>query len=71
MDYLCVWPPQSPNLTPPDFFLWGFLKERVYLYNPRSFDELKHNIAQTVASIDLGTLSTVTQNTIKVVDVCL
>ena len=21
------WPPHSPNLTPPDFFLWGYLKE--------------------------------------------
>ncbi|GFT56036.1 uncharacterized protein TNCV_3117211 [Trichonephila clavipes] len=24
------WPPQSPNLSPLDFFLWGFLKSKVY-----------------------------------------
>lgn len=24
------WPPRSPDLTPPDFFLWGTLKPRVF-----------------------------------------
>ena len=24
------WPPRSPNLTPCDFFMWGYLKELVY-----------------------------------------
>ncbi|CAH2017554.1 unnamed protein product [Acanthoscelides obtectus] len=25
-----VWPPRSPDLNPLDFFVWGFLKEKVY-----------------------------------------
>ena len=25
-----AWPPQSPDLTPCDFWLWGMIKERVY-----------------------------------------
>jgi hypothetical protein len=25
-----LWPPRSADLTPPDFFLWGLLKGRVY-----------------------------------------
>ena len=25
-----LWPPRSPDLTPPDYFLWGYLKGRVY-----------------------------------------
>jgi hypothetical protein len=25
------WPPQSPELTPCDFFLWGYVKDRVYV----------------------------------------
>jgi hypothetical protein len=25
-----LWPPHSPDLTPCDFWLWGYLKERVY-----------------------------------------
>ncbi|GBM38431.1 hypothetical protein AVEN_33718-1 [Araneus ventricosus] len=24
------WPPRSPDLTPMDFFLWGYLKQQVY-----------------------------------------
>jgi len=25
-----VWPPRSPDLTPLDFFAWGFIKDVVY-----------------------------------------
>jgi hypothetical protein len=28
------WPPQSPDLNPIDFFLWGHLMENVYLVPP-------------------------------------
>ncbi|KAJ4435807.1 hypothetical protein ANN_18426 [Periplaneta americana] len=28
--YLLAWPPNSPDLTPPDFFVWGFVKDIVY-----------------------------------------
>ena len=27
----CTWPPQSPDLTVCDFFLWGFVKDNVYV----------------------------------------
>ena len=26
-----AWPPRSPDLTPLDFFLWGFVKDRVFV----------------------------------------
>ncbi|GFT47998.1 DUF4817 domain-containing protein [Trichonephila clavipes] len=29
-----LWPPRSPDLTPADFWLWGYLKSRVYLSGP-------------------------------------
>ena len=29
-DALLLWPPRSPDLTPLDFFLWGFVKGKVY-----------------------------------------
>jgi hypothetical protein len=25
------WPPRSPDLTPSDFFLWGYIKDHVYV----------------------------------------
>ena len=46
-----LWTPRSPDLTPPDFSLWEFLKERVYSHNPRSLEDFKHtrNIDQAVS----------------------
>ena len=44
-----LWPPWSPDLMQPDFFLWRFLKERVYSYNPRSLEDLKRNTKQALA----------------------
>ncbi|GFW82586.1 DUF4817 domain-containing protein [Trichonephila clavipes] len=38
------WPPRSPDLTPADFWLWGYLKSRVYLSGPSSLSELKDAI---------------------------
>ncbi|GFX82163.1 uncharacterized protein TNCV_4398221 [Trichonephila clavipes] len=45
------WPPQSPDLTPEDFWLWGYLKSRVYLSGPSSLSELKDAIRREVSSI--------------------
>ena len=28
---LLPWPPQSPDLTPCDFFLWGYIKDHVFV----------------------------------------
>ena len=36
------WPPRSPDLTPCDFFLWGYLKSRVYVSNPTNLLEKQH-----------------------------
>lgn len=48
------WPPRSPDLTPPDFFLWGYLKSKVYINMPRTLDALKTNIRQEIASETLA-----------------
>lgn len=44
------WPPRSPDLTPPDFFLWGYLKHKVYNNNPKNIDQLKENIRGEMAA---------------------
>jgi hypothetical protein len=31
-----LWPPRSPDLSPPDFFLWGHLKDTVYSNHPHT-----------------------------------
>ena len=56
------WPPHSPDLNPPDFFLWGFLKDRVYATKPRSIEELKLNITKEIKEISRDTCKRVIQN---------
>ena len=49
------WPPRSPDLTPSDFFLWGYVKTTVYVPPlPANVNEFKQRI--TIA------LETVTQD---------
>ena len=37
-------PPRSPDLTSPDYFLWGFVKERVMAVAPTTPDDMKERI---------------------------
>jgi hypothetical protein len=45
------WPPYSPDLNPPDYFLWGYLKEKVYASNPQILAVLKENIRREIWNI--------------------
>jgi len=45
------WPPRSPDLSVCDFFLWGYLKNRVYTTRPRTMDELKQRIQDEIRGI--------------------
>ena len=45
---LCMY----PDLTPPNFFLWGYLKDRIYSNPiPRTLDQLKDNIRREIRNI--------------------
>ena len=39
------------HLNPPDFFLWGYLKDRVYAARPKSITELKEAIKEEIRPI--------------------
>jgi hypothetical protein len=56
------WPAKSPDLNACDFFLWGYLKSKVYKKRPRTMGYLKENIRDEVAAISLIMLQRVTQN---------
>jgi hypothetical protein len=43
------WPPRSPDLTPLDFFVWGYLKTVVYSNLPNDFQDSKNKIIITCA----------------------
>ncbi|GFX58807.1 transposable element Tc3 transposase [Trichonephila clavipes] len=45
------WPPRSCGLTPPDYFLWGYVKSLVYVDKPQTLDHLEYNIRRVIADI--------------------
>lgn len=56
------WPPRSPDLSPCDYFLWGYLKSVVYENNPTNLEQLKRNIIQESNKIPRTTFQRVFQN---------
>ena len=38
------WPPRSPDLTPCDFFLWGYIKSKVFVNPPQTIHDLRQKI---------------------------
>ena len=60
---LLHWPPRSPDLTSCEFFLWGYVKDLVYVPPlPTSVDDLKTRITEALITIDLDTLVRVWQD---------
>lgn len=58
------WPPRSPDLTPLDFFLWGYLKSKVYLQKPNNLEELRERIRDEIQSIPGEILQNVLEETV-------
>ena len=44
------------------FFLWGYLKSKVYVRKPRTVDDLKVSICKEIASVPQEMLVNVMQN---------
>ena len=56
------WPPRSPDITPCDFFLWGFMKSIVYSTPSATIDELKVKITDAFQLITAYMMQNVFQN---------
>jgi len=54
-----AWPPYSSDLNPCDFFLWGFLKDRIYSARPTNEAELEKAIKNEVKAINAEMLGRV------------
>ena len=53
-------PPRSPDATPCDFFLWGYVKDQIYVPPlPASIPELKVRIRTAIETITADMLQTV------------
>ncbi|GFX30661.1 transposable element Tc3 transposase [Trichonephila clavipes] len=56
------WPPRSCDLTPLDYFLWGYVKSLVYADKPQTLYHLEDNIRRVIADIRLQMLEKVIEN---------
>ncbi|GFU41623.1 putative transposable element [Trichonephila clavipes] len=43
------WLPRSCDLTPLDYFLWGYVKSLVYADKPQTLDHMEDNICRVIA----------------------
>ncbi|GFV72728.1 uncharacterized protein TNCV_1951971 [Trichonephila clavipes] len=56
------WPPRSCDLTPLDYFLWGYVKSLVYADKPQTLDPLEDSIRRVIADIRPQMLEKVIEN---------
>ncbi|GFV57004.1 putative transposable element [Trichonephila clavipes] len=56
------WPLRSCDLTPLDYFLWGYVKSLVYADKPQTLDHLEDNILRVIADIRPQMLEKVIEN---------
>ena len=66
-----LWPPKSPDLSPPNFFLCGALKGKAYANKPRTIQELENSIRREIAAISEDVLQATFANTKRRVQLCL
>ena len=56
------WPARSPDLAPCDFFLWGYLKAKVYINRPNTLEDIINNIEAEIDRIPVDMLVRVNEN---------
>lgn len=66
-----LWPARSPDLNPLDFFVWGFIKEKVYATPPTTADEVRDRINASVAAITPELLERVIQTIPRRLELCV
>jgi hypothetical protein len=45
------WPARSPDLTPCDFFLWGWAKNKMHHTKPHTLEELEARILDVITNV--------------------
>jgi len=66
-----TWPARSPDLKSCDYFLWGYLKDRVYKPMPKTLDELKVNIEREIRNIKPDILKSTFLNFRKILNLII
>ncbi|KAJ4441602.1 hypothetical protein ANN_11458 [Periplaneta americana] len=53
---LIWWPPRSPDITPLDFFLWGYVKDRVFETSVQDLQDFRTRTRDTIATVSMNML---------------
>jgi hypothetical protein len=66
------WPARSPDLTPPDFYLWGYVKNEVYEFEPpENRQVLEQRTRDVLATINRNTLTRVCRMVVTKCQKCI
>ena len=66
------WPPRSPDLTPLDFFLWGYVKQKVYSTEIDTVETLRQRIIAAFEAVkEQGVCENVRNSTIRRLQTCI
>jgi len=65
------WPARSPDLTPLDFYLWGYIKNVVYKDRPITAENLKRRIRDAIANIPQRVIRNVVESFRRRLELCL
>ena len=69
-----VWPAvvaAFTGLEPPDFYMWGYLKDRVYGNNPQTIPDLKAAIKAAIRAIPMEECGRVIESLARRIQMCL
>ena len=64
------WLPRSCDLIPLDFFLWGYLKSKIYVNNPTTTCALQEEIKRCINEIQLQLCRKIMKNFDERVHMC-
>lgn len=65
------WPARSPDITPLDFFLWGFIKSKVYKDPPTTVENMKERITASFRTVTPQMLYNVRQSILRRARKCI
>ncbi|GBN74569.1 hypothetical protein AVEN_122254-1 [Araneus ventricosus] len=57
-----AWPPRSPDVTPLDFYLWGYVKQHVYSERINGINHLKQRITDVITLLHQTSLLVYAKN---------
>ena len=59
------WPARSPDLSPLDFWLWGYLKKKVHSHSVATLQELRDAIEDELPAIPAVTVHNATLSVVE------